>query len=473
MTVPAFVTLVGYAVAGVALVHLISLRKPPASTLAWAWGILLFPFFGVLLYWGVGADRLRRRRLRRRAGFAAFQRGRREGRREKALASVPRDDAALARVLARLNGIPPTSVDGLRLLPSAAEFFDALAARIDAARHHVHIQFFIWRDDAAGARLRDALVAAARRGVEVRVLIDEIGSVLLRSRHFTPLVEAGGEFSWFFTFNPLRNRYLLNLRNHRKVQIIDGAVAFVGGMNVGVEYQGLDPDVGPWRDLQAEFTGPLACTLQECFADDWFFATGRRLEAACYYPEAEPKGGGYPALVLAGGPDDPTEPMQKSLMAVLNHASKRAWLTTGYFVPNGSTLSALQLCAARGVDVRLLVTEKTDHPALLRMGRSYYLELLAAGVRIFEFSAALNHTKAGVFDEDWVLVGSANLDNRSMRVNFELSVLARHPGAAAEFAACLEKDFAACIEITPAIIASRPWYEKVLESTLRPFAPLF
>ncbi len=472
MTAPALFTLVGYLMAGVALVHLVSLRKPPASTLAWAWGILLFPYVGVFLYWAVGADRLRRKRLRRRAGFAAFQKGRREGRREKALASVPSDDAALARVLARLNGIPPTSVETLRLLPTAATFYDALVERIEAARHHVHIQFFIWRDDAAGVRLRDALVAAARRGVEVRVLIDEIGSVLLRARHFAPLVEAGGEFSWFLTLNPLRNRYLVNLRNHRKVQIIDGAVAFVGGMNVGIEYLGLDPKVGPWRDLQAEFTGPLACTLQECFADDWYFATGKRVEKPCYYPEAEAKGG-YPALVLAGGPDDPMEPMQKSLMAVLNHARKRAWLTTGYFVPNGATLSALQLCAARGVDVRLLVTEKTDHPALLRMGRSYYPELLAAGVRLFEFSAALNHTKAGVFDEDWLLVGSANLDNRSMRVNFELSVLVRQPGAAAEFAACLEKDFADCVEITPAVIASRPWREKVLESALRPFAPVF
>ena len=472
MTVPALVTLVGYLAAGVALVHLVSLRKPPASTLAWAWGILLFPYLGTFLYWFFGADRLRRRRLRRRAGFAAFQRDRREGRREKALASLSRDDAALARVLARLNGIPPTSVESLRLLPSGTEFFDALAERIEGARHHVHIQFFIWRDDAAGARLRDALVAAARRGVQVRVLIDEIGSVLLRARHFAPLIEAGGEFSWFFTLNPLRNRYLFNLRNHRKVQIIDGVTAFVGGMNVGLEYQGLNPKVGPWRDLQAEFTGPLACTLQECFADDWFFATGRRLEEPCYYVETNGKGG-HPALVLAGGPDDPSAPMQKSLMAVLNHASKRAWLTTGYFVPNGATLAALQLCAARGVDVRLLVTEKTDHPALLRMGRSYYPELLAAGVRIFEFSAALNHTKAGVFDDDWVLVGSANLDNRSMRVNFELSVLVRHPGAAAEFADCLEKDFAECVEITPAVIAGRPWHEKALESALRPFAPVF
>lgn len=464
-------TLIGYLIALVAIVHLLSLRKHPASTLAWGWGILLFPYLGALLYWAIGADRLRRRRLRRRSGFESFRRNRREGRRDEALALVPPDDAALARVLARINRIPPTAVDSLRLLHTADAFYDALIQRIAGAENHVHIQFFIWRDDDAGTRLRDALVAVARRGVKVRVLLDELGSVLLAASHFRELVEAGGEFSWFQTISPLRRRFLFNLRNHRKVQIIDGTIAFVGGMNVGREYQSLDPKVGPWRDLQCELVGPVAVALQENFADDWFFATGRKITEPCYYPEHRARGR-YPTLVLAGGPDDPSEPMQKSIIALFNHATRRAWFTTGYFVPNGVTLVALQLCAARGVDVRLLITEKTDHPGLLRIGRSFYDELMGAGVRIFEYSQALNHTKAAVVDEDWLLVGSANLDNRSMRVNFELSTFTRHPEAAAELAARLEKDFAASTEITPEEFAKRPWYEKSAEAAFRPFAPL-
>lgn len=463
-------TLVGYGLALGSIVHLLSLRKRPASTLAWAWGILLFPYIGTLLYWAIGADRLRRKRLRRRAGFKSFRRQRQQGARGGDI-QLSESDSALVRVCARINGIPPSRADGIRLLPTADLFYDALEERIHAAKNHVHIQFFIWRDDAAGRRLRDALVAAARRGVTVRVLIDEIGSVLLSSGHFRALVAAGGEFSWFLTLNPRRHRYLLNLRNHRKVQIIDGNIAFVGGMNVGIEYQGLNPAVGPWRDLQAEFTGLLACTLQECFADDWYFATNRKIEEPCYYPSTE-NSDGAAALVLAGGPDDPSEPMQKSLIAVLNHARTRAWLTTGYFVPNGVTLAALELCAARGVDVRLLITEKTDHPGLLRIGRSFYDELMAAGVRIFEFPGAINHTKAGVIDEDWLLVGSANIDNRSMRVNFELSVLVRHPETAAEFADMLRQDFDRCVEITPEAFAKRPWHEKAWEAAARPFAPL-
>lgn len=464
-------TLAGYVVALVAIVHLLSLRKQPASTLAWLWGILFLPFLGALLYWAIGADRLRRKRLRRRAGFASFRRERGNRLADRALDLVPTEDAALARVLARLNRIPPTGAATFRLLHRADDFYAALLARVAAARHHAHVQFFIWRDDSAGAPLRDALVAAARRGVRVRVLLDELGSVLLASAHFRELAAAGGEFSWFQTVSPLRRRFLFNLRNHRKVQIIDGEFAFVGGMNVGREYQGLDPRYGPWRDLQCELSGPVACALQENFADDWFYATGRRVTEHCYYPEARAPGR-HPLLILAGGPDDPDQPMQRSIVAILNHAARRAWFSTGYFVPNGVTLVALQLCAARGVDVRLLVTEKTDHPALLRIGRSFYDELLAAGVRIFEYSRALNHTKAAVVDEDWLLVGSANLDNRSMRVNFELSVLVRHPEAAAEFAARLEEDFAASAEITAATLAARPRHERVMEAALRPFAPL-
>jgi len=463
-------TLASYGISLASIAHLISLRKRPAPTLAWTWGMLLFPYLGVLLYWAIGADRLRRKRLRRRAGFKAFLRQRHltSSHVETGLSA---SDAALARVCARINGIPSTRVDDLRLLPEAGMFYDELERRIHAAKHHVHIQFFIWRDDDAGRRLRDALVTAARRGVKVRVLLDEIGSVLLSSDHFKELVAAGGEFSWFLTLNPRRHRYLFNLRNHRKVQIIDGNIAFVGGMNVGIEYQSLNPKVGPWRDLQAEFTGPIACALQECFADDWYFATNQKIEEPCYYPADDGREGAV-ALVLAGGPDDPSEPMQKSLIAVLNHASTRAWLTTGYFVPNAVTLAALELCAARGVDVRLLITEKTDHPGLLRIGRSFYDELLAAGVRIFEFSSAINHTKAGVIDDDWLLVGSANIDNRSMRVNFELSVLVRHPEAAATFADVMLADFSNCVEITPESFAQRSWREKIWEAAARPFAPL-
>ncbi|MBW8780420.1 MAG: cardiolipin synthase [Verrucomicrobia bacterium] len=457
-----------YIVSAIALAHLFWLRKRPAATLAWAWGILLFPYLGALFYWGIGADRLRRKRLHRRAGFHSLWAGQPA---VDDVSELPEEDAVFSRQISRLNDIPATQAAQAWLLPEANTFYDALCARIAAARHHVHIQFFIWRADPTGDRLRDALLAAARRGVRVRVLLDEVGSVTLSARYFQPIVAAGGEFSWFLTINPRRHRYLFNLRNHRKLQIIDGRHAFVGGMNVGREYQGLDPAVGPWRDLQVELEGPVARILQESFADDWYFSTGKKIGEPGYYPQTSAEAA-WPALVIAGGPDSPSSPMQKSLIAVINRARRRLWLATGYFVPNQATLIALQLCAARGVDVRLLITEKTDHPALLRIGRSFYDDLLSAGVRIFEYSPALHHTKAGVIDDEWLLVGSANIDNRSMHVNFELSVLLRMPPLVAALAGQLETDFAACTEIDAVTFARRPLREKIYESICRPFAPL-
>jgi cardiolipin synthase A/B len=460
----------GYVLSLAALPHLLSLRKRPAATLAWAWGILLFPYIGVLIYFLIGTDRLKRKRLRRRAGFNQL----RAGFRTPAAADLPpmpADDAAFARLVSRLNDIPASRVASARLLPDADTFYDALKRRIGEARHHVHVQFFIWRNDETGAAMRDVLVAAAKRGIKVRVLLDEIGSVLLPAGYFQPLVDAGGEFSWFLTVCPRRHRYLFNLRNHRKLQVIDGRWAFVGGMNVGREYQGLDPKVGPWRDMQVELEGPVAANLQESFADDWYFATEKKITEPVYYPPFTDQAP-WPALVVAGGPDSPAAPVQKTYVAMLNHAKSRIWLTTGYFVPNEITVTALQLAAERGVDVRLLVSEKTDHPALLRIARSYYQELLRAGVKIYEHSVALNHAKVGVIDRDWLMVGSTNLDNRSLRLNFELNVLLRVPAEAARLSEILQADFDDSAQIVAEKHAQRAKRERVLEALFRPFAPL-
>ena len=449
--------------------HLLFRKKHPAATLAWLWAIILFPLAGAFFYLLIGTDRLKRKRLHRRASFTTVRSRRKKQPWKHPSLSAP--DAALSALISRLNEIPETQVEDARLLPDADTFYDALIRRIEEAQHHIHIQFFIWRADATGDRFLDALIAALRRGIKVRLLLDEVGCLLTPSGYFKRFIDAGGEFSWFLTISPRRHRYLLNLRNHRKLQVIDGAIAFVGGMNIGREYQGLDPSVGGWRDMQIELTGPAACVLQESFADDWFFATERNLDEECYYPPS-PRVGPFTTLVIAGGPDSIHSPVQKSLLAMLNHAQKRIWLTSGYFVPNSVTLTALQLCAARGVDVRLLISGKSDHPFLLHIGRSYYEDLLEAGVRIFEYNAAIHHSKAGIIDEDWLLVGSANLDNRSMHLNFELNVLLNHPARAAQLAGLLKKDFDSALEIKLEKFRRRPLGQKWIEALYRPFGPV-
>lgn len=457
--------------------HLLLLKKRPAATLAWLWAILFIPLLGAAAYVAIGTDRLKRHRLKRRSLFSA------RASRERTpaastddptaalLAALPRRDRQFLQLLSRINQVPVSSVASLRLLRNADEFYPALERRIREAVHHVHLEFYIWQGDETGLRFLHLLTQAARRGVIVRLLLDGVGSHGLAEGRLAEFRDAGGHFSWFQSLDPRRFRFFMNLRNHRKLQIIDGTVAFVGGMNLGREQEGLAAGLAHWRDVQVEAAGPVAAELQEVFADDWFFATGEKIAGAAFFPVQAAAPRDLVHLVL-GGPDRTNEPISKSLVSLLNEATGRVWISTGYFVPDGIMLTALELAASRGVDVRLLISARTDHPGLVTVGRSYYEPLLAAGVRIFEYDAGIHHAKVALADDHWAMIGSANLDYRSMRLNFELNLLFHSAAGNAALADVLEQDFALCREIEPQAFARRPFRQKFAEAALRPLSPL-
>ncbi|HEX5177480.1 MAG TPA: cardiolipin synthase, partial [Chthoniobacteraceae bacterium] len=431
-------------------------------------------YAGTFFYFVFGTDRLVRQKLRATREMDAS--GGRAERRVDAdtrasLEPLSPQGRQAVELLSRLHEYAISCADEARLLIDGGAFFAALGQRIDQARHHVHIEFYIWQNDARANDMLDRLVTAARRGVEVRLLLDPIGCFGLRRSHFAPLTKAGGKFAWFRTAHPLRNQWTFTLRNHRKLQIIDCARCFVGGMNMGREYAGEDPAIGPWRDIQIEIVGNAARKFQMIFADDWFFATQEKLLAPHYYPPPQPS---QKLLVQAmtDGPDDPGDPIEMSLVWMLNIARHRVWLTAGYFGPNEPLLSALQLAAARGVDVRMLVAGKSDHPLLVNIGRSYYEELLRYGVKIYEYEAGINHGKVALIDEEWLMVGSANLDTRSMRLNFELNALVRDPATAADLERVLSRDFESSNRIVADEFVRRSRWQRWKESLVRPLAPL-
>ena len=473
---------VGRAISWTMVPFIILAPKDPVSTLTWLWSVFLFPYVGPLAYLVFGSARLNRRRLRRheqsKAGHVTGPGVNDEdGAAKQVFPTLDPESAALARLLARINEHKASAAAEVRVLVNADTFYPALLARIHEAKRHVHVEFFIWRDDAPGAQLRDALVAAARRGVEVRLLVDTAGSWSTPGRFFRPLTEAGGKFAWFRTVSPVKNRWSATLRNHRKLQVIDGERVFVGGMNVGREYLGQNPKEGFWRDVQIEMSGPVAHVLQRTFADDWFFATEERLEADGYYPDWTADPAHPPARhlvqVLSDGPDTREDPIQTSVVALLNAARGRAWLTAGYFVPFEPLLTALKLCAGRGVDCRLMISAKSDHPYLVYVGRSYYEELLEHGVRLFEYQRGINHAKVATFDSRWLMVGSANFDVRSMRLNFELNALVDDAARAVELETTLEADFMHdAKEIDLETFRRRGRGQRVLEQVFRPLAPL-
>jgi cardiolipin synthase len=305
----------------------------------------------------------------------------------------------------------------------------------------------------------------------VRLLLDELGCLGLTQRYFRPLLEAGGEFSWCHTLYPRHNRYFFNLRNHRKLQVIDGRLAYVGGMNFGREYLGLNPALGSWSDLQMELHGPVVARLQHVFAEDWFFATGLE-DPLDEVVEPHPTSDSWPVQVLRTGPDEDDQPMLRVNLALIGAARKRIWISTGYFVPGETMQAALQVAIARGVDVRLLVSEKSEHKHLVKAGRSFYEALLRQGVRIFEYRRGIEHSKYMVVDDEMGIVGSSNFDDRSMRLNFELGVLVCRESTNRTLARLFSETIGDSHEINRESFARRPIKDRLIESTLRLCSPL-
>ena len=253
--------------------------------------------------------------------------------------------------------------------------------------------------------------------------------------------------------------------------MIDGRIAFVGGMNFGREYLGRDPVDGTWSDVQMRVEGEVVSVLQEIFAEDWFFGTGKD-DIQDVAPAKADADESCAVQVLRGGPDEEDHPMLRVNMALIAQATSRLWIGTGYFVPGEVIQTALQVAAARGVDVRLLISQKSEHPLLVKAGRSYYDALLRQGIRIYEYSAGIEHSKYVIIDDHLVSVGSSNLDERSMRLNFELSLLMHCRRTNREMADIFKNTIGMSKEIERESFARRPYMEKLVESALRPMSPV-
>jgi cardiolipin synthase len=447
--------------AGLALIpHVLLHKRNPLSALSWIWALILFPILGPIFYLLVGTERMQRKRLRRRKNPPA---------KEDAAALAAADTPALplfAQRLLRVSGRGFSANNRLGLIPEGAGFYRDLESAIDAAQHHVHLEFFIWRNDEVGRRLADALTRAAVRGVEVRLLLDAIGSFRLPASAFDALHAAGGRTSWFSTANPFRQHWFIHLRNHRKLAVIDGASAFMGGMNIGAAYL-------PWRDLQARIDGPAVTELQGVFADDWFFATTEALTQQVYYPPVRGSGEDD-ALVLAAGPDQDfsANSIRITLLALAAAAQHRVWVATPYLVPDPAIIAALQLCARSGLDTRIVLPRHPDSIYIGHVARAFYEDLLTSGVRLYEYLPGMLHTKAMVVDDEWSMIGSANLDVRSLKLNFELNVLSHCPATNKSLSALLSDYFQKSERIDAARFARRSIFRKLAEGAFRLLAPV-
>ncbi len=454
-------------------VHALFTVRTTQGTIAWVIGLLGFPWLALPLYWMFGSRRFDAYSSAMREKFVEHQAKVHEVRQEMERFQVPRSEIRPVEV-GDLSAVADDQFMGgnqLDLLIDGEATFDAIIAEIAKAQRCIFVQFYIMRNDGLGRRLLEALALKAESGLDVCFLFDSLGSVSMKPDVVQEWQARGIRIGSFCAYSKWRDRWRLNFRNHRKNIIIDGRIGFVGGHNVGDEYLGLDPKYGRWRDTHVRVEGPSAMQLQMVFAADWFFATREPLKG---YWEADswPANANRRALVLASGPSDEYERCTLFFLNVISMAKKRLWIASPYFVPDEGILQALQLAAIRGVEVRLLLPKRPDEPLVWLASLAMLTELAHPNIHIHRFNGGFLHQKVLMVDNDFAAVGTANFDNRSFRLNFEITLAVSDEHFASEVAAMLKNDFAESVEVGSDDYETRPFYIKAAAQAARLLAPI-
>ncbi len=473
--------------------HCSARRREATAAVLWILLAWLFPVAGPLLYLVFGVDRLPAHRWRRRTADARLrgtdraQAGDSEAdltapywRRMREGAAAPREASDADVLNTALDPLAPDfpllGGHALTLHVSGPEAYPAMLRAIAGARRHIHLQTFILGRDAVARAFLDALLERARAGVRVRVLYDRFGSTAAR---YTGLLARYGRASpnlrlvGWTPFRPLRRRFQFNLRNHRKILVVDGEIAFTGGLNISGVNANL-PRRPASRDYQVEVRGPAVHQLQYTFLADWHYATGEAAETlldAAHFPPAPAAG---PALVrvVNGGPDGEPPVMPDAFFNAIVSARREVLVATPYFVPTPDILRAFRSAALRGRRVRIVVPARNNHWLAGLAARALYADLLDAGVRIFERRPPFLHAKALIVDDTLALVGSANLDVRSLRLHYETNLAVFDPAWIDRLKQALLEDLARSDEIDPAAWARRSAVQRIAENLAALFAPL-
>lgn len=402
--------------------------RRPDSAMAWLLVINFLPFLGLLLYALLGNYRLPQRRVRRHSELQKqFNEIRRRLESHPQCQAPPIDEEyqPIVRLAERLGYYQTLGHNKMELMIDTNQVIDTLISEIDQAKHHVHLLYYIFVDDATGRRVADALKRAAARGVQCRVLADAVGSRPFFRTLAPEMRAAGVDVRAALPVNPFRRKAArIDLRNHRKLAVIDGLVAFAGSQNI------VDASYGhkdlAWCDMSCRLRGPTVLPLQSVFVIDWYFETDEILSDPEYFP-VPPEAGNALIQLLPSGPSYPSENYQRAITAALYAAKRQVIITTPYFIPDEPLLQAVQVAASRGVDVILIVPSRSDQKLVGAAGRAYYSDILRAGARLYLFEAGLLHAKTVTVDDSIAVIGSSNFDIRSFMLNFELSLLVYGP----------------------------------------------
>ncbi|MET0331853.1 MAG: cardiolipin synthase [Dyella sp.] len=455
----------------VVAMHAVMHTRTPQGAFAWTLGLVLLPYITLFLYLFLGRshfygyiDRHRLYRLRLSEPHSLYN----WPQRHDYLRRHPADPSGRRyAAIGKMLGLQFHGGHRLRLLIDGEAAFTAIFEAIASAEHYVLVQFFIFHDDGLGRRMQQALLARAAAGVTVCVLYDGIGSHDLPASYVQTLRQGGVHIHAFAT-RRFNNRFQLNFRNHRKIVVVDGWRGFVGGLNVGDEYLGAKPPLSPWRDTQMELQGPAVADLQRSFGEDWYFVTN---ELPPFLPPRESDGSAS-TLIAATGPADPRESCSLLFVAAIHAARRRLWISTPYFVPDPAVSAALQLAVLRGVDVRVLIPARPDHYTVFTASTLYAYEAVRAGLQMYRYQPGFVHQKVMLIDDDTSMIGSMNLDNRSLRLNFEVSALNIDVEFARQVEQMLLTDFANAVELAAGDYRAASYGQRLAMHVARLFDPV-
>lgn len=479
MTLSAFIL---YAISLIDLICIIMIifveRKNPASSIAWVLVIIVIPLGGFIAYalFGSGFHLNKKKRYELKKIADSLYRDillRYGDRRIEHPLQEEQPGVRLVRYL-ESEGEYYTNNNDVTLFTKGDELFSAMMDDIRKAEKQIHMLYYIVRNDELGRSVIALLAEKARSGVAVKLIYDSLGSLLSSESLFKPLREAGGQVEAFSPlFRKLSTHVRLNYRNHRKITVVDGVTGYVGGMNIGVEYLGRHKRLTPWRDTHLRLTGSSVSFLQQRFLMDWMSVSERELspeemEACLPGPENT---GCVGVQIASSGPDTDTKPIKNALLEMIYSAKKRVYIQTPYFIPDDSVTDALCIAARSGVDVRLMLPGIADHFFVYFASLTFARQVLDAGVRVYKYPGFL-HAKTLLVDDRVTTIGTANLDTRSLALNFEVNAFVYNRGFSLECARVFQDDMEHCTEVTADWFAKRNPALRALDSACRLLAPL-
>jgi cardiolipin synthase len=445
--------------------------RTPQGAIAWAVALNAMPYLAVPAYWVLG-----------RSKFEGYVTARQEGDNEirhvvetaanntRHLRSSLSDERPAARASENLSKIPYLRGNEVELLIDGEATFGSILEGIAKAERYVLVQFFIIHDDELGRALKAALLERAHAGVQVYLLYDEVGSHDLPKSYLRELRDAGAQAFDFHTRKGPKNRFQINFRNHRKIVVVDGHTAWIGGHNVGDEYMGKDPKFGHWRDTHVRISGPAVLGAQLSFLEDWHWATEATPEF--HWEPHITTDQGADVLIYPTGPADRLDSAALMFTTAINAAEERIWIASPYFVPDESIMNALHLAALRGVEVRILIPDKADHLLVYLAAFSYFEEALETGIRFFRYTDGFLHQKVVLVDDKVAAVGTANFDNRSFRLNFEVMAVVVDETFLNEVEQMLLADFEKSKEMHRGDVENRSFWFKLAVRFARLTAPI-